>query len=152
MKYLKMFNESVSLLKDELRKLSEDYLAYIIDKGLEIIITDGTGIGDNIYMNTGVTPGYIAIAIRINRNRNKLFTWDEIKYDILPFIEVLNNKYKIGDIYLTKRNGFILSLLETGFRREYSNPLLNEIEIAKVISRWEEKEIKEFLIEINNKQ
>ncbi len=152
MKYLKMFNESISLLKDELRKFSEDYLAYIIDKGLEIKITDGTGIEDNIWMNAGVTPGYIAIVIRINRiNRNKLFTWDEIKYDILPFIEVLNNKYKIGDIYLTKRNGFILSLLETGFRREYSNPLLNEIEIDKVISRWEEKELKEFLIEINNK-
>lgn len=78
MKYLKTFERSYYFNPDEVRKFCEDNLAYLLDTGFVV------------KTNNNLTNIHISI-----KKRGKEFKWDDIKYDFIPFLELLHNKYKI---------------------------------------------------------
>jgi hypothetical protein len=97
MRYLKTFE---SILSKDIKKFCEDNLAYLVDIGFSIDISE-----DRHYDN--------AYSIYIT-NKDNSFKWDDIKYDFIPFFELLNLKHHIlridnnndeyGDIKLTSNN------------------------------------------------
>lgn len=83
MKHLKRFNESIDYT--ELLKFCDDSLAFLIDKGYHIDITENrySGGGD----------------VSITKNKGDgFFDWEEVKYDIIPFLVMLHNKFVVYNI------------------------------------------------------
>lgn len=96
MKYLKKFKES----KEGLKELIEQYLAYILDD-ISLEITEGILFKSDL---------------NVILSSNKSFYWKDIKNDIIPFIQILEeNGYE-----------FIRLTLNTWYfgQKEYN---LNEI-------------------------
>lgn len=92
MKYLKIFeiyNRSYYFNPEHVKKFCEDNLAYLLDA--EFVI------------NTNFNLTNIHISIK---KGSEGFKWNDIKYDFIPFLELLNNKYKIqfGDNFLDFSN------------------------------------------------
>lgn len=79
MKYLKKFKES----KEDLKVLVEQYLAYILDE-IDLNIKEGILFKNDLYI---ILSG------------NKSFYWKDIKDDIIPFIQILDD-YKFEFISL----------------------------------------------------
>lgn len=77
MKHLKRFNESNEEL--DLKEFCDENLAFLLDKGIEI------DIEYTIY-------GYYEVIIHKNMHN---FKWNDVKYDIIPFIILLNEKFVI---------------------------------------------------------
>ena len=80
-KHLKPFNESKENLLEELQDFCETNLAYLIDEGTEVDIT-----------NTGPFNGIGLYEIRITSNYKE---WSSIKDHMIPFLTRLQNKYNI---------------------------------------------------------
>jgi hypothetical protein len=95
MKYIKKFilNESVDPLQD-IQEFCNDHLAYLLDKGLycEINPTYSSQSKNNIikYLITIKKNGK-------DDNHSRLFYWEDIKDDLIPFIIFLYNKYESYD-------------------------------------------------------
>ena len=88
MRYLKRFNESVDL-ESQLRDFSESYLAYLLDDGFTVNITqasDHSGGG-------GLPPN--AFLIKLSNDID--FTWSDVKESYIPFLHMLNRDYNIVD-------------------------------------------------------
>lgn len=86
MKHLKRFNEAVELDEYEFEKFMNDNLAFIIDDGFRFTIKTS-----RVY---GPTKCYIDIIKGTDSFGHCLeFKWDEIKYDIIQFIELLNDNF-----------------------------------------------------------
>ena len=88
MRYLKRFNESVDL-ESQLRDFSESYLAYLLDDGYTVNITqasDHSGGG-------GLPPN--AFLIKLSNDID--FTWLDVKESYIPFLHMLNRDYNIVD-------------------------------------------------------
>ncbi len=84
MKHLKRFNESI-IDGTELHKLGDENLAFLVDKGFEFEILENRyngGIDFSIFKKGG----------------DGFFTWEEVKYDIIPFLLLLNSKYTVYNI------------------------------------------------------
>jgi hypothetical protein len=102
MKHLKKFNEAFITVDGyyELKKFCKDHLAYIIDKGFTFVV-DATPLS-----NTDVE---ITIS-----NDEGWFLWEEVEDDIIPFLQMLDRKYKIKSVVFTnngpKPNKDIISL------------------------------------------
>ena len=79
MKHIKPFNENVDSF--ELKDFCETNLAYLIDEGTEVDIT-----------NTGLFNGIGLYEIRITSNYKE---WSSIKDHMIPFLTRLQNKYNI---------------------------------------------------------
>lgn len=81
MKYLKLYEyvHGVLIKASKLKKLCNDSLAYLIDDGFKVSFKRE----DNI------------LVITIKHRKDKVFTWDEIKYDFISFIEILNKEFEI---------------------------------------------------------
>lgn len=89
MKYLKRINEGVD--KDELEKFCNDNLASLIDNHFEFKID---------YYNI-LNNNFIVILLFKNEkvgsdNMHVSYEWEDIKYDIEPFIVSLNSNYKFN--------------------------------------------------------
>ena len=80
MKYLKRFNESVDF-QERLKDFCETHLAYLLDEGFEVVLTD-------------LDESYDC-EISIKREDERTFTWDEVKDHIVPFIIHLNREYEL---------------------------------------------------------
>lgn len=82
MKYLKIYErfDGISSSK-KLRELTKNYLAYLIDDGLEIDIELGD---ENI------------LTLILNRYGNS-FNWSDIKDTFIPFLQILLENYNIKD-------------------------------------------------------
>jgi hypothetical protein len=83
MKHLRRFNESIDCT--ELHKLGDENLAFLVDKGFSFDILENRyngGIDFSIFKNSG----------------DGFFTWEEVKYDIIPFLLLLNSKYVVYNI------------------------------------------------------
>ena len=85
MKHLRKFNEST--LQENLRKLEElkefcnSNLAFLIDTGFKVEVFDYFD-KITIVLSKSTDP----------REKNKLYIWDDVKYDFIPFIELLSTK------------------------------------------------------------
>lgn len=116
MKHLKRFNEDKFSLKnedieDELRELCNDYLSYLIDSGFYI----------NIF---SANDTYITISKKENNSiTHPIFSWLDVKDDIIPFIEILKSNYKIDN------DSICLSGYQPAKLTQYSkNFYINELE------------------------
>ena len=88
MRYLKRFNESVDL-ESQLRDFSESYLAYLLDDGFRVQVSqasDHSGGG-------GLPPN--AFLIKLSNDID--FTWSDVKESYIPFLHMLNRDYNIVD-------------------------------------------------------
>lgn len=98
MKYLKKYNESTLSYNEseELKKICNLNLSYLIDDGYNIDISEVTYDRSKDEKNT-----YIIFYKRYSdRNRNvcrEFHLDDEVKDSLIPFIETLSNNYNIGD-------------------------------------------------------
>lgn len=85
MKHLKRFNESYNSSVTELKKFCNDYLAYLIDAGFEIDVS-----------NTSIGKDYI-ISIYPNDHH---FYFKDIENDFIPFIILLDKKYTLFNNFI----------------------------------------------------
>ena len=129
MKHLKKFNESINKLfennnleelEEEVRNLCESSLSFLYDKGFEPFVTD---VEDMILIELSK---YETINGELD-NTLLTYSWDEIKEEFIPFMEMINEKYKIQEIvfYEDVDNEFsrddestISDLLEQDFDRK----------------------------------
>jgi RNA recognition motif-containing protein len=97
MRYLKKFNESASqeVSIEELVKFCDEYLAYLKDSGFDISITKPADVLKKYTSHLN----YIIIRLFKKGNTNYKFDWSEIKYDFIPFFEILSIKYKLDKFY-----------------------------------------------------
>jgi hypothetical protein len=92
MKHLKRFDEDI---RQDMTELCDDYLPFLKDNGF------------TFYINTNPSQRYIGIVKRVPEGRDRengwtnRFYWKDVKDDVIPFLNILNNKYKINDIVLT---------------------------------------------------
>lgn len=96
MKHLRKFGESIHYknlskslksLYDEVRDISERHLAFLSDT-LDIQ-----------YHPIGKKNQSVVIDIKI---QNRVAYWEDISYDILPFIEILSNEFNIPEIIINQ--------------------------------------------------
>lgn len=91
MKYLRKYNEELSRYPDkecdpafflklerDFRKLTNECLAFLVDEGFTISITIGSYMPDLMLLNS-----------------NKFFTWDDIKEDFIPYMEMVTEKFQV---------------------------------------------------------
>ena len=80
MKYIKKFNESENKIHqwkvDEIKKFCNENLAYLIDSGFN--------------MRYFEYPEWLSVTLHKN---GKLFKWEEVVDDVVPFLQVINTKY-----------------------------------------------------------
>jgi len=106
MKYLKLFEASRT---DELKQFCNDNLAYLIDDGFSVDIKLSTNptITYNSYFEGKISYtrskafNSIVIDKRNLKRENKMFNFEDVIDDIIPFILTLNEKHTIKDIIYT---------------------------------------------------
>jgi hypothetical protein len=85
MRYLKRFNESQSDFKEQLRDFCETHLAYLLDNGFMVEINEFEDL-----------DGFeLIIKKEEENNRQPLFTWEEVKNYIGPFVYYLDKEYEL---------------------------------------------------------
>jgi hypothetical protein len=86
MRYLKRFNESQSDFKEQLRDFCETHLAYLLDNGFMVEINEFEDL-----------DGFELIIKKEEEDllRNPLFTWEEVKNYIGPFVFYLDKEYEL---------------------------------------------------------
>jgi len=99
MKYLKVFENYTS--KKELQDFCNNYLAYLIDSGVKVIVK-----GEYAF---SIFIGNLNISfedsINFNHSKNTIgLNWSDIKDDIIPFTIMLKDKYNIEYIRFRKLN------------------------------------------------
>lgn len=93
MKHLKQFNETNDInYKDQITKLCNDNLAYLKDGGFEYDInsTPNNKVF-NIVIQKEVASGVLPWSEIAANNKKREFTWNDIKYDFIPFVELLSS-------------------------------------------------------------
>lgn len=110
MKHLRKFSALHSLLeqsneslnKEELQDFCDTYLAYLLDDGYTIL---ATGIGFDEYvlvLSNGKKIG--TTHLRID-SPERLFPWEEVKDQFIPFLHMLSKQYTIiGSIEIWSLN------------------------------------------------
>lgn len=95
MKYIKTFNESVyqNQFDNELSKFCKEYLVYIIDRNFEVHVQKD---------RKGNTK--IEIYKKSKTNPYTNFTWNEVKYDFIPFFQILDTKYELKSDFVNAFN------------------------------------------------
>lgn len=119
MKHLKRFNES----KDtDIEKLCDDYLAYLKDAGF--------------ILNFESIEKYYQWSNCIGISKDKSgFYWEDVKYDLLPFVEAVMKIYNVRSIKIYTPNKHDRVTQHTyiySSHKDYSNKIedfLNEKEI-----------------------
>lgn len=104
MKHLFYFNESKEPEQSKiLNNFCLNYLAYLLDDGFKInVVTRHYNPSDPSSYNSTLSDSEYRISIKNSYasfgTRNKKFTWDSVKDEVVPFLEILNEKYKINNI------------------------------------------------------
>jgi hypothetical protein len=94
MKYLKRFNESLRKGledKEKVDKLVSEYLAYLTDAGYHIRLQEARLISND-------TASPLNRFITVNFKNDNVFNWYDIKYDFIPFLEVLPKHFSIKKV------------------------------------------------------
>jgi len=84
MKYLKPFNESLKEETDDLQEFCDMNLAYLVDEGFKTKIQS-----DKYSKSLYFTKGYNG-----RMYESETFEWDEIKNSFIPFLTLLDRKYR----------------------------------------------------------
>ena len=93
MRYLKKFNESVSEdILEEFTTTTNNYLAYLLDDGAEVKVTDKTR-----YYPFSETIN-LHISIEMYNYQDSTIKWDDIKDYIIPYIEYISNEYSFTEL------------------------------------------------------
>jgi hypothetical protein len=100
MKYLNTFN------RETIEKEAEEHLAYLLDNHNWVIEV----VEEN-------KNEFRAHNIVVDINCSTSVNWEDIKYDILPYLELVSNKYDISPFYMNN-SSFNLSELEN-YKNEY---------------------------------
>jgi hypothetical protein len=88
--YLKKFNESQGDFKEQLRDFCETHLAYLLDNGFIVEINEFEDLdGFELLIKQGevTAPG--------GYERQPLFTWEDVKDHIGPFVFYLDKEYEL---------------------------------------------------------
>jgi hypothetical protein len=120
MKHILKFNESIDITEenyiklfetsrtDKLKQFCNDNLAYLIDDGFSVDIKLSTNptITYNSFFegNISYTRSKLFDSILIDRRNirgDKMFNFEDVIDDIIPFILTLNEKYTVKDIIYT---------------------------------------------------
>ena len=86
MRYLKYFEANVHPIQKELQEFCDNNLAYLIDIGFDVEISE------YLYDNNGMYETRFEIKLQKSFN---WYTWSQINDDFIPFLTVLNSKYDI---------------------------------------------------------
>lgn len=100
MKYLKKYNENADSKLLELQEFCNSYMAYLIDTGFQIKCEYGKYVNkEDIYIKFNKV---VTINSNIDKEifKSRLFNWDDVKDDFIPFYEILSNKYDIVEKFL----------------------------------------------------
>jgi hypothetical protein len=90
MRYLKLFNESNDTFEDELQEFCDNNLAYLIDMGFKVMVTN--------YYGHDSHRCYQVKLYRAVKGSYVYYNWDDINDDFIPFLTILNEKYIITEI------------------------------------------------------
>ncbi len=92
MKYLKKFILNESVIQNEFQEFCDNHLAYLLDKGFYCEI-EQIKVGE---FGASRDPNSYSILIKKNGrddNSSRLFYWEDIKDDLIPFIILLYKNY-----------------------------------------------------------
>jgi hypothetical protein len=84
MRYLRKFNESADGGFSDFKKFCEDSLAYLIDDGFRVKV-DAEDNTLSILIHKFSFPNWTN------------FTWDDVKDDVIPLLELLKEKYYFNE-------------------------------------------------------
>lgn len=111
MKYLKKFESKQEKGEDDLdtlKKLINSTLAYLTDDGFEI-----TYNASNFHYFGFKPIATVTITkCRLNEKYTS-FKWDDMKYDLLPLLELINNEYKLLDYRSYKDSEILIQLMSS---------------------------------------
>ncbi len=100
MKHLKRFNEN-KIEQEDLKEFMNQYLAFLLDSGFETFITIEKDDYDN-----GLWCCNIGKRGADYDEVSNYFKWDDVKYDMIPFFEILSKKFHVyGDVYFYNKTG-----------------------------------------------
>jgi hypothetical protein len=107
MKYIKLFEASRT---DELKQFCSDNLVYLIDDGFSVDIKLSTNptitYNSNFELKINYTRNRLFNTIIIDKKRgDKMFNFEDVIDDIIPFILTLNDKHTIEHIIYTYGRG-----------------------------------------------
>jgi hypothetical protein len=107
--YLKRFNEGINQgTIDHLRIFCEESLAYLADANFYVIVVPKEKDGK--------------IVIALGNKKYGGYSWNDIKYDYIPFLELLKSKYDVLDKVI-----IMYSIIDEGFKVDFTyDQLLNE--------------------------
>lgn len=90
MKYLKFYklfeNFYIEDFINELKEISEMYLAYLLDDD---------NIKVSVYTYNDIDAFDWDVAIEVHTDRMQNIKWIDVKDHLIPFIEIINKKYKL---------------------------------------------------------
>jgi hypothetical protein len=101
MRYLRKFIEGKEYItKETLKDMCDSYLSYMKDNGFDINIAYSK-YKDNVSFYIDIT--------KFNRQKSfflrQSYNWSDVSVDLIPFLNILNTKYDLKDILLSKYNG-----------------------------------------------
>lgn len=124
LKYNEEFNEitdpDLAELVNEIKKLADDCLAYLYDEGFSVSV--GKKSYESFSSNIkNYLPEFYMVKKRgevdeYHTSMVEKFTWEEIKDDFIPFLELCNDKYLITNVIFNS----------DGFHRIEVDELIND--------------------------
>jgi hypothetical protein len=148
MKHLRKYNESINTIED-VELFVRNNLAYLLDDSYKLSFNEKIGHPNfTKYIEISIGHTYTR-KIDDNLGDFRYFSWEDIKDDFIPFIEVLKDKYKIGNIIFYTMNIDPYKKNEPLHQQKYTSFLYKTVDdINDSLSI--KKELREVLIEIKN--
>lgn len=126
MKHLKTFEGLTAKNEipdfNKLKELVDSNIAYLTDDGFDV----------RYYVS------YPIVTIRIYRGNN-WFKWDDIKYDFLPLLELINNNYKLIDYNKDKDSEILINQTDALSLTFSVESVLNDLNSIHTLGRIEFK-------------
>ncbi len=138
--HLKRFNEGIKWNKDRpvLLKFCEEHLAYLLDEGFDVSVRLHK-MENSAYKNGIRDEGYISLTSNKENNvfKRNSFKWNDVKEDLIPFLEMLIIKYELDYSKIVVE---FIPLI--GFPKIYITDDIKKILDGKLISRVHLEEIR----------
>lgn len=127
MKYLKKFNENGNwkLSINDLEEEANNYLAYLLDYGWDIDIT-------NYWNRYGVV--IYSYAFWAMGNDDMVKEWEDIKDYVIPYLEMVIEKYNVGEKFFLTYIEFHREKSASNGHKEYTVSELNDINPELVVT------------------